>query len=88
MVPVPEPREEKACAVCGEVHPDGQHPLAQLLGAAESVRVVKAIVLEVGDAPENLVPFEAGATVFFTEGKGIVIGDVRFMLAQNVIAWE
>jgi len=88
VVPIPEPKEEKPCSVCGEVHAAGQHPLVEMLGGGPPVQVVSAVVVEVGEAPEHLVPFEAGATVFYTDGRGINIGDVRFMLAANVIAWE
>jgi hypothetical protein len=88
VVPIPEPKEEKPCATCGEVHPAGRHPLVEMLGGGPPVAVVRAVVLEVGEAPEHVVPFGEGATVFYTDARGIDIGDCRFMPAANVIAWE
>jgi hypothetical protein len=89
VAPIPEPDEKAPCAVCGEVHAEGQHPVMQLLGAAgPPTKINSAVVLEVGDAPEHLVPFEVGSKVFYTDDRGITIGDCRFMLAQAVIAWE
>ena len=96
---IPEPEDPDApCAVCGKVHPkDEQHSVqvgpfvVPMPGAGESVRIIRGIVLEVGDLPteaEHVIPYAAGATIHFTNDKGTMIGGALFMHAQNVIAWE
>jgi hypothetical protein len=96
VAPIPEPEDPNApCAVCGKVHPQEERHMQQfgsfVIDASvvnPAVKVVRAVVLEVGDAPEHLVPFAAGATVHFTSDCGTMIGGVLFMLAQKVICWD
>jgi len=86
VVPIPEPDESEK--------PPAERftqfgPFLIDTGQQE-VKIVRAIVLEVGQlpGPEGLIPFEKDSTVYFTGEHGTLIGGVLFMLAQNVIAWE
>jgi len=90
---IPAPAEgDPVCASCGKRHPQGEehgHPLMQLFGQGPPATViVRAVVLEVGNAPEHLVPFGEGSTVHYPEGAGMMIGDASFLVAQTVIGWE
>lgn len=80
VAPIPEPEQK----------PDEPpHPLILMLGGGEQLRIVRAIVLEIGEHPEqHQIPFGQGDTVFFTSNRGSIINGALFMLAGNVMAWN
>jgi hypothetical protein len=52
-------------------------------------RIVRAIVLEIGDHPQrDLIPFSEGDTVFFPSNCGMIINDAVFLISVNVRAWN
>lgn len=91
VVPLPDLDEAKnstdgqPCPDCGLVHPPNM--MAALFGInVEEAPFVKALVVEIGHGTET--PFGVGSVVTFAKGRGTMIEDALFMLADNVVAWE
>jgi hypothetical protein len=60
---------------------------------AQSDGMQAGIVLEIGHLPdeaieEGVIPYTQGATVYWPDSKGILIGGYTYLQCQSVICWD